>query len=162
MLRRIFIVGLSGAGKSTYARNLARILGCGVVSGGGWIRAQYPHAGSLELTQRALNTLAGDPDVAIRWVGPRPEGDFQIVEGLRNPRDFVHLCDPTRDFAVLLSEREPPTSPDIWESTGVDAIVALLGFYMETWAMQVATVTRDRDRVSVSPEDLAALLRKEG
>ena len=161
MLTRIFIIGHTSAGKSTYARQLAVVLGkCPIVSGGGWVREAFPNVTDPEgLTNAARAALRSNPDRSLAWVGDRPTtSTYQIVEGIRNPRDFAYLCDPLKDIVVFLRAAGdlPATT---WEATGVGAIHKLAAFYAETWDTRVLWVQRQGDRVQWSAEEVGVLVK---
>lgn len=161
MLRRVFVVGHTGVGKSTYARALADALGptATVVSGGGWVREQCPSTFADTLTAYAMGALQEDPDVAIKWVGPRDPGPgWQIVEGLRNPRDFALLCDPKQDVIVVLSIYVPATN---WERIGSEAVHGTAQFMSLTWGTPLFQLARSSTTDwDTSPSDLAKLLKE--
>lgn len=144
MLTRVFIIGPTGAGKSTLARALGEKLGARVVSAGGWARAAFPSKQREELATSAVAKLREDPDVAIRWIEERGglEDGYQVVEGVRNPRDFALLCSPRRDALIFLDA--PLAGPaSSWEADSLGALIGLVRFYQDTWKLRVRGLSRE-------------------
>lgn len=143
MLTRVFIIGPTGAGKSTLAQALGEKLGAHVVSAGGWARAAFPSKQREELATAAVAKLREDPDVAIRWMEREGlEDGYQIVEGVRNPRDFALLCAPRRDAVIFLDAPfAGPASP--WEANSLGALSGLVQFYQDTWKLRVRGLSRE-------------------
>jgi broad-specificity NMP kinase len=133
VLRRVFVVGATGVGKSTLAKKLAADLGCDVVSAGGWVRAEAGDLPVEDLTLFALDRLREDPDLTLRWVGPRPDAEYQVIEGVRNPRDLAILLDPKTDVVLVLSLAENHYATE-WEEQGIHAILIYMRFVTRTWS----------------------------
>jgi hypothetical protein len=76
------------------------------------------------LTQISLDVLANEPDICINWV----KGKYDIIEGLRNPRDFVHLYDPTTDIIVWCTKKDICVAATEFERAGLSGILNYVMF----------------------------------
>lgn len=110
---KIFICGLSNTGKTTFAKTLAEKLNetsispkFKPISASGFVRREFmnkPEALREELEDFGRKSLQKDPNVAVRFLEEETDsfnGNF-IIEGIRNPRDFAMVFDPTKDFVVI-------------------------------------------------------------
>jgi cytidylate kinase len=132
----LIILGYTGTGKTTYAKEVARISAAEdpvVISAGGWVReATGIHEHSVEasrlLAAESLKLLREDPYRAARWIKDRAETCRPvIVEGIRNPLDFTYLYHPSRDLVVWLKHPRMFAAND-FEQSGLHAIETYLGF----------------------------------
>lgn len=122
------VIGATGAGKTTAARQLAQQLGAEHVSAGAWIRlatGRYDHGkeAAAFLAMESRRRLAEDPLVASRILAEHIEcrrDDGVIVEGVRNPTDLLHLLRPG-DAVLDLGG----TGLSEWERVGLAACRAL-------------------------------------
>jgi hypothetical protein len=107
---KVFVLGASRSGKTPFARGLAQALGVPCHGASAWVRARFPggefpsrEAFVEAITRFALEELKRDPSVSIRHL--RGAADLErpcVLEGLRNPYDFVHAFDPRTDRVVFL------------------------------------------------------------
>lgn len=127
LLRKIHIVGNSGAGKTPLAEYLVeeasrRGYHAVRVSAGGWVRNEYSveHLTTREeknnyLSLMALRHLASDPDTAIKWIWSALDSiepavlakTIPIIEGYRNPRDFATFYKPADTFIDIFDDSVP-------------------------------------------------------
>lgn len=144
-----FIIGASGTGKSTLARDIAKKTRGNVVSAGRWVRAMLPADPRLvappspeDLQHTTLTALWEDPLRSARWIEEqlRPYGHDGVVEGIRNPTDLLYLARP-KDHVVDLGGIG--TYP--WERSGLAAVRACrehLAFLGVTWTDYHRTLAR--------------------
>lgn len=107
---KIFVIGYSGIGKTPFAKKVAEKIGGVHVSAGAWVREQCKLEPGLSrkeavdrMTRSALVTLRSDPFFSatkLQW--GLPTDRIAVIDGVRNPTDFVHLYDPRTDIAVFL------------------------------------------------------------
>ena len=138
----LFVVGLSQTGKTTMAKAVAKALGFYVVSASEWVKARYTPT-DAEKADRALyierisafsrTQLSIDPDACIDFIRrkyPLEEGGF-VVEGLRNPRDFMALFRPSIDFVFALRFDDNGVKPSDFEREGVRAILGCVEWMVD-------------------------------
>jgi hypothetical protein len=138
---KIFVVGGSGVGKSPMARHLAEALGLPCLGASGWVRRRFPHdpdsfadraAFVAAITGFAIDTLARDPRASIDDLAGRADLDAPcVIEGVRNPFDFVHLFDPRADAVVTLAHATPPVAITAFER-GLEVIAGYLDWLAAT------------------------------
>lgn len=145
MKGNVFVVGHSASGKTTFARALcAKARHLGYVSAGAWAVDGFatsmgvaPEAVAkdryrAEITGFARVKLAADPDVAVRAVKQEMMAQQNlcfVIDGLRNPRDFMLLFNPCIDGIVFVDSTGAP-AVDAWEETGMRAIRATVEFML--------------------------------
>lgn len=133
MLKRpnIFIVGTTKTGKTSLAKEIE---GYKLISGSEWVKAVFePSSPDIlpgskqyleEITEFSKGGLMQDPDLCINFIRskyPIEEGGF-VIEGLRNPRDFVSLFRPHIDTFIAINIAVPMVEPTQFEAAGVAAI----------------------------------------
>jgi hypothetical protein len=152
-MTRYFVLGASHTGKSPMARRLARELGIAHVGASAWVRETFPEpplpddapadvraAFVDRITQFALAELRRDPAVSIASLRRRTvPGAPCVIEGMRNPFDFVATFDPRTDHAVFLEHTAgaPPTS--------FERGLAVIRAYLD-WLADTTLLERDRVR----------------
>nr|HEX4313603.1 hypothetical protein [Kofleriaceae bacterium] len=128
---RVFVMGASHAGKTPAARRIAAALGVPCIGASAWVRARFPAlpAGASDaeraaqvtaMTAWAIDELRTDPDrsaAALRATAPAR----CVIEGVRNPYDFIATFDARCDVAVFLRHTGAAAQPTAFE-TGVDVI----------------------------------------
>lgn len=140
--RNVFLIGATKTGKTTLARRLAEDLGLTHVAASAWLRGRpdvpAPVADDAPMrdrvafteaiTRRAREELARDPDVCVdflRQEHPRFDDGGFVVEGIRNPRDFLLLFRPERDLVLYLDFAANPHPPTTFERDGIATIRAI-------------------------------------
>lgn len=123
---KIFVLGASHAGKSPLARRTAEALGVPCYGASAWVRDKWPPGSPVaEMTAWAIDELRRDPGVSVKSLHRRADLDGPcVIEGMRNPYDFVTCFDARCDLVVMLqlAEQRPVTSFE----HGLDVIRAYL------------------------------------
>jgi len=128
----IFIIGPSQSGKTTLAKELASDLGFIQYSASNAIKElrnlhklfKNKIENREEITKISLETLQSDDKAISRKIHETiADGGF-VIDGIRNPTDFVCNFNSSKDFVVLLDGR----SEDYFEMSGIQTIEKYLGF----------------------------------
>lgn len=132
MLGKIFVVGYSGVGKTTYCNRFFETSSYNVVRASGWLGSVEVPSGvcrTTHLTRISKDRLKEDPLVCVKWITSQMKADkVNVIEGVRNPLDFFHLVNPSEDKVIHLSSAHlPPRGMD----KGVDVIVNGCEFMMD-------------------------------
>ncbi len=108
----LFIIGCSGAGKTSLATFLAEKLGMVHVPGSEWVRKRFPGPEPEDRAERArvltafaIEELKREPFAAVAYIESKYDlsrGGY-IIDGARSIGDFVHLFDQRQDLVVHLS-----------------------------------------------------------
>lgn len=118
----IFIVGYSQCGKTTFATQFRNFKH---VSAGGWtIRFGFDKTDSAyrkKVTEASTAALKENPDECINYIQEafKTPGNY-VVEGMRNPRDFLKVFNPTIDVVIFLKPQDVNISNQF--DMGVDII----------------------------------------
>jgi nicotinamide riboside kinase len=133
---KVFVIGYTNTGKTTLAARIATALELPMVRANEWVEASLgseavEYASKTDraqvYTQYSTDHLRVDPAVALRYMSTRFDVSRPcVIEGLRNPRDFLHLYDPRFDLVVLV-DRVGVTASSVFES-GVDHIADYLRY----------------------------------
>lgn len=112
---KVFVIGYSDTGKTTTAKRIAQALVVPVVSASEWVVQSlggeeflpcHKNMRTRVLTEQTAALLRNDPERAVRHM--LTHGDMSgscVVEGVRNPYDFIRLYDPRYDQVVFLRRR---------------------------------------------------------
>ena len=158
-----FVIGSSRTGKTTYAKTLAEKHGFQHISAGRWAREWYlgDYENSQEMTNDpqiiadmtaySLAVLKAAPNTTIEFMADHYDlYKPSVIEGVRNPRDFMRLYDPAKDVVHRLIYKGNPITPTKFEE-GVE----IIGRYME-WLQDLALITSEQYIVhefeSIKPE----------
>jgi hypothetical protein len=106
----LFVLGSSAAGKTPFARQIALALGVQHVSASEWVKRLFPAGAHADrnayveaITRFSLAELARRPDACVAFLHQQHDLTRPtVIDGIRNPHDFVHLFDPRRDRVVFL------------------------------------------------------------
>lgn len=131
---KIFVLGNTKSGKSTFAKILGELNNRIVISSSGYIPSDNvpdDWIGRAEVMQaRTIEILSKNPNACLEYLSNEAAvNDLNVVfEGLRNPYDFIRLFDPQKDkvFIVKMEGRE-----EVALDFGVGAIEQAL-VYMES------------------------------
>ena len=126
---KTFIIGTTSSGKTTIAEKLGKAWKMPVISASEWVRTEYnPKTTSKEeraqrLTAYTLEQLPQRIGAASEYI--RSHYDLShdmIIEGVRNPYDFMQLFNPQEDDVITIEYKNNPVRPNHFEKTGIDAI----------------------------------------
>src|SRR5262249_55896973 len=134
----LFVLGRSRTGKTPFAAQVALALGCPHVMASEWVRKRFPPANFPDrqalvdaLTRFAVEELKRDPKACVEYIRRHHDlGRFNVIEGVRNPHDFVHLFDPRQDTALFLEHTANDLRPTAFEG-GLAVIRSYLDYLRE-------------------------------
>jgi hypothetical protein len=124
----VFVVGRSRTGKTPMAAHVAKAAGLAHVRASAWARATYdatldPSVLSTpptnetratyiaNITAFATSELRNNPWVSVEHLASHDLNVPSVIEGIRNPLDFVHAYDPRCDVVIWLEGQQiAPTS----------------------------------------------------
>lgn len=163
---KMFILGVTGSGKTTLARKVADAASqrenVVVISASGWVRSitgikGHSKADVQVLTGRSKEELSKNPTVALDWIRGQIQGCRPtIIEGCRNPVDFFGLYDPCEDYVVFIIDSYLKPASE-FESVGLHVIMAgVRGMVDGGFMPSRFVVTNIRDHLN--PQALADLL----
>lgn len=132
---KILVIGSSKSGKTPLAAQISRALGWPVIGASEWFRKVFPPQGDQDrqafteaITAFTLETLREDPDLNMRYLRSRHDLSRPcVIEGLRNPRDFIRLFDYRQDRVVFLRCAETDVRETEFEG-GIAVIRAYLRY----------------------------------
>jgi hypothetical protein len=138
--RNIFVVGWTGVGKTTYAKQLCvENPAWNLLTGSSWI-TQHPDCPPVEpnkqsraekLTKFCLDLLKKDITVSYQGLKQLISNDkTNVIEGIRNPSDFVRLFDPTKDEVVFLVNDRVVQPSTTFEKIGLETITHYVMFLL--------------------------------
>ncbi len=141
---KVFVLGRSGSGKTPMATQLASRVGLTHVRASAWARATCPAlapppdasaparaAFAAAITGFAADALVRDPWISIdHLTATAALAGPCVIEGVRNPLDFVHLFDPRQDVVIWLEIEGARPAPTAFER-GLDVIAAYLDWQHE-------------------------------
>ena len=129
---KFFVLGASHTGKTPFAQRLADHLGIPRVGASALVRARFPAGSPVEeMTAFATATLRADPmhsADALR-AAIAHAGAHCVVEGVRNPTDFIATFDPRCDRVVILARAASPVRTAF--EHGLDVIAANARLYSQ-------------------------------
>jgi hypothetical protein len=136
----VFVLGPSRSGKTPMARHLAAALGLRHVKAGAWVRERFATPAPADdapdaeraafvaaITRFAIDELRADPWVSIDHLAAAGLHVPSVIEGIRNPMDFVHAYDPRGDVVIWLDAASIAITPTPFER-GLDVIDAYLAW----------------------------------
>ena len=162
---RVFVLGASHVGKTPFARRVAEALGMRREGASAWVRERFPEAlpddaSDAErarrveaMTRFATEELRRDPAVSLAHLRARLLPDEPcVVEGMRNPFDFVSTFDPRTDHAVHLERSAGGPPPTAFER-GLEVIDAYLTWLVGAGLLEPHRVHRFRYAEYGAPGD---------
>jgi hypothetical protein len=136
----VFVLGPSRSGKTPMARHLAAATGLRHVKAGAWVRERFARPAPADdapdaeraafvaaITRFAIDELRADPWVSIDHLAAAGLDVPSVIEGIRNPMDFVHAFDPRHDVVIWLDAANIAITPTAFER-GLDVIDAYLAW----------------------------------
>lgn len=126
----IFIIGPSRSGKTTLANHFVK-KGYNHIQASKTLKEQYPITRNEEygkyvsrLTGISKQLLEENPDHFIDYIKFNMI-ENNVIEGVRNPRDFCFLYNPNIDKVILTSG----DSLSDFEKLGIEAILSIIKFW---------------------------------
>lgn len=140
----IFVIGKTNVGKTPLVEYLKTIDGVAAVSASDWVKSIYvrnPDHSKTEyvndITRFSKEKLKDDHDCAFRHTNSLLK-ELNIIDGVRNPNDFIKLFDPNRDVVVFVDPISPSKYSTLFDD-GVDIIVSYV-----YWMIQNGLFDGDR------------------
>ncbi len=106
---KIFIIGISGTGKTPVATKIAAALNLTHIGASEYFRANFKKQNSedrnsfiTEITDYSLSELQKDLFVNAKYLKEKTNGLDCVIEGIRSPIDFQELYDPSNDTVIFL------------------------------------------------------------
>lgn len=130
---KVFVLGPSASGKTPFARALCDALKLPHVPASAWVRERFPggdfatRADFVDaITRFSIAQLRDDPARCTDYLFAHYDLSRPcVIEGMRNPHDFVRCFDARCDIAVLLSHEGTALTPTAFER-GLDVIAQYL------------------------------------
>jgi hypothetical protein len=154
----VYIIGPSRSAKTPIANQVAAGLKATRISASDWVRNIFVPSGpvvTIEDRQRTLEEitlfsqrlLAEDPNHCINHIRQNypgvlaQDGDY-VLEGFRNPRDFLTLFNPVYDRVVFLAHPSSPLSPLTFETEGLAIIEQTTNWFAKCGMMSAGSVLK--------------------
>jgi dephospho-CoA kinase len=109
----IFVIGKSKTGKTTFSKKLAALLEMNHIQGSEWVKEKAKEENIIfseenyrtEITNFALGFLRKDRNTCVDFIKNKYklENKGFLIEGLRNPYDFMNLVDFNKDYVFFLT-----------------------------------------------------------
>jgi hypothetical protein len=132
---KTFVLRRSGSGKTPFAKRVAEATGCAHVGASEWVRSRSPGEARATrdeqiaaLTAFSIEELRRNPAVCVEFIAAHHDlSKPSVIEGVRNPYDFVRLFHPRSDLVVFLEDTENTLAETAFES-GLGVIRGYLDF----------------------------------
>lgn len=141
---KIFVIGNSKSGKSTIANKLGLELGYKVISAGAWVRSAFGEEKPTrkEMDDYSCAVLNKNQNICIEYLIEQiGEEENVIIEGIRNPRDFMFLYQP--GDIVIFIKLLPEIEESEFEKRGMETIQKYLEFVSLTTTIDKADIVID-------------------
>ncbi|GEM_PF-6190117 len=142
---KLILIGQSQSGKTTLAKQIAQSYGFQHISASNWVKQRWSF--SLEdftsreayikaITEYSLECLREDPNACVDYIREQCGGtDKTVIDGIRNPYDFVNLFDWRCDRCIHLIYERNPISTNGFEQ-GLGVIQAYLTWLLDNSLIQ--------------------------
>jgi hypothetical protein len=144
---KIFVLGSSHSGKTPLAEAIARNLQLPVFGAGEWVRGKIGAAAVdmadyiARATERSVEILRRDFSFSLRSISDAmKDSPSCVIDGERNPYDFIRLFDPATDLTVSLTHNLGNSRNSAYES-GLLVILSYLD-----WLGRNAFISTGQDR----------------
>jgi len=147
----IFIIGPSRSAKTPIANIVAERFNFTRISASDWVRSIFVSSKpvvTIEDKQRALeeitrfsqDLLKEDPNRCINFIKDKYPwhqlesqsfSDTYVLEGFRNPRDFLTLFNPRYDKVIFLTYPSSPLQPLTFETEGLIIIEQAIDWFIK-------------------------------
>ena len=148
-VKRLWIIGNSKSGKSTFAKRCSNRFGIPIFEAGKFCRELNPEMDNTRLADYCTRILQNDDN--HRFFSDKiKEGlgeDSYVIVGVRNPVDFLDSFDPYRDFVIFLEDDSEPASE--FEKLGIEAIKRIMDFFVKlniSTDWQVTNLKAEKDK----------------
>lgn len=123
LMMKIFVLGISRSGKTTLAKGIAEELKLPHISSSGWVRTHFAEGAPIsDMTAYSQEQLEKNPSACLDYLQANYDLSIPcVIEGIRNPFDFIHLFDPREDLVILLDYVKNLTEATLFES-GLEVI----------------------------------------
>lgn len=124
-----------------------------VISASDWVRNTFvpdPQASGdkqkfiASITEYSINQLRNDPEVCIKYICKHyPDVESKkgyVLEGFRNPKDFLTLLNPSTDLVVLLKFPNNPIHGMTFEQEGLQTIYYSVEWFLHSKLMSECQV----------------------
>ena len=142
---KIFIIGYSGVGKSPFASLLCRRYPQAQhIKAGEWVRSQFStNATAQEMAEFSAQKLKENINICVDFIREKyvfSQNSISIIEGIRNPYDFMQLFDPKKDMVIFVNRKNTFAS-SYFELQGTNTIYSYLSFLASTRIIQEQQMT---------------------
>jgi hypothetical protein len=134
---KIFLLGTSQSGKTTLAKRICDELSLQHVSASAWVRKNFKKSYEdkqihiQSMTAFAIDQLKHNPFICIQELQTSYDLNLpSVVEGIRNPFDFVHLFDTRTDCVIWVKYKNNKLAPTLFEK-GLLVVDALLSWQVQ-------------------------------
>lgn len=142
---KLLILGPSQSGKTTLAKQIAQTYGFAHISASEWIKQRWPtspedfphrQAYIQAVTDYSLTALRQSPHACIDYIRDRlPNSGSTVIDGIRNPHDFIHLFDWQSDRCLSLIYQHCPIPSNSFEQ-GLIVIETYLNWLLTNHLIQ--------------------------
>lgn len=109
---KIFVIGKTHSGKTPVAERLSKIMKYKLIYAGEWVKIHFlKKCDSLEeyidkTSKYTVEKLREDFTFSLHYIRKKiNNSDSYIIDGERNPYDFINLFDPSIDIVICISCR---------------------------------------------------------
>lgn len=112
----VYLIGISGVGKTQYAQLFKENLGMMVISAGEWAVEGLKRDRGIkrplvksqeyleEVTKYSLSKLKSNRNINLEYIGSKYNlNNGCVLDGMRNPYEFIHLFRPLIDHVVCIT-----------------------------------------------------------
>jgi len=154
----IYIIGPSRSAKTPISNQVAEAVKAIRISASDWVRNIFVPSGpvvTMEDKQRTLEEitrfsqllLADNPNRCIdhirqNYPGVVAQDGNYVLEGFRNPRDFLTLFNPAHDRVVFLTFPSSPLSPLTFETEGLALIEQTVNWFAKCGMMSAERILK--------------------
>lgn len=143
---KIFILGASGSGQTPFAAMIGEKLGIKVASASDWLNKLSEGISTKSkqeyidtTTELAVRELRGNQNACFEFI--KETNDLSkplIIEGCRNPKDFIQLFDPMKDVVVFLNRDANP-----YHTTAFEHGIVVIDGYVN-WTAKVGLLDKEK------------------
>ncbi|TSC82432.1 MAG: hypothetical protein G01um101419_588 [Parcubacteria group bacterium Gr01-1014_19] len=133
---KIFVIGMSNSGKTTLAKKIAELYGLECLSASEWVRTASPEFADgpksddqvAAMTEFTIATLKKNPKITVDFLNDKYDlTKSYVIEGVRNPGDFIRLFNPVTDYVVFITNNNNALKATLFEE-GIGVIRKYLDY----------------------------------